>query len=78
MFPVSFIFHVQFCVFAQVLPTLSVLLRNLSDASTDLKSVLEKKIPAEQERVKTFRKEYGNKVVGDVTVDMVSKINSTP
>jgi len=55
----------------QVLPTLSVLLRNLSDASTDLKSVLEKKIPAEQERVKTFRKEYGNKVVGDVTVDMM-------
>ncbi|KAE8740451.1 hypothetical protein FOCC_FOCC014045, partial [Frankliniella occidentalis] len=54
----------------QVLPTLSILLRNLSDASTDLKSVLEKKIPAEQERVKTFRKEFGNKVVGDVTVDM--------
>ncbi|XP_026275789.1 probable citrate synthase 2, mitochondrial [Frankliniella occidentalis] len=55
----------------QVLPTLSILLRNLSDASTDLKSVLEKKIPAEQERVKTFRKEFGNKVVGDVTVDMM-------
>lgn len=55
----------------QVLPTLSVLLRNLSDASTDLRTVLEKKIPAEQERVKTFRKEYGNKVVGEVTVDMM-------
>ncbi|XP_034237894.1 probable citrate synthase 2, mitochondrial [Thrips palmi] len=55
----------------QVLPTLSVLLRNLSDASTDLKAVLEKKIPAEQERVKAFRKEYGNKVVGEVTVDMM-------
>jgi citrate synthase len=55
----------------QVLPTLSVLLRNLSDASTDLRAVLEKKIPAEQERVKAFRKEYGNKVVGEVTVDMM-------
>ncbi|KAJ1528799.1 hypothetical protein ONE63_007178 [Megalurothrips usitatus] len=55
----------------QVLPTLSILLRNLSDASTDLKAVLEKKIPAEQERVKAFRKEYGNKVVGEVTVDMM-------
>lgn len=52
----------------QVLPTISILLRN---ASTDLKAVLDKKIPAEQERVKAFRKEYGNKVVGEVTVDMM-------
>ena len=55
----------------QVLPTLSILLRNLSDASTDLKSVLDKKVPAEQERVKAFRKECGSKVVGEVTVDMM-------
>lgn len=55
----------------QVLPSLNVLLHNVRNASTDLKAVLEKKIPAEQERVKAFRKEYGNKVVGEVTVDMM-------
>lgn len=48
------------------------LIRQLSDGSTDLKAVLAAKIPREQERVKNFRKNYGNKVVGDVTVDMVS------
>lgn len=46
------------------------MVRNLSD-STDLKAILTEKIPKEQERVKSFRKEFGNKVVGEVTVDMV-------
>lgn len=38
---------------------------------TDLKAVLAKKIPVEQERVKKFRKEFGNVKVGEVTVDMM-------
>lgn len=41
-------------------------------ASTDLRSVLAEKIPQEQERVKQFRKDFGNVKVGEVTVDMVS------
>lgn len=40
-------------------------------ASTDLRSVMAEKIPKEQERVKNFRKEFGNVKVGEVTVDMV-------
>ncbi|PNF41146.1 putative citrate synthase 1, mitochondrial [Cryptotermes secundus] len=54
----------------KVLPALSVVLRNLSDSS-DLKAVLTKKIPEEQERVKSFRKTYGSTKVGEVTVDMM-------
>jgi citrate synthase len=53
---------------------LAVVLRNLSD-TTDLKAVLAKKIPAEQERVKEFRKTYGSTKVGEVTVDMVSVVS---
>lgn len=52
--------------------TTSVVLRPLSDASTDLKKVLAEKIPKEQERVKAFRKSHGSTKVGEVTVDMVS------
>lgn len=55
-----------------MIPVLSTLVRHFSDSSTDLKAILAEKIPKEQERVKTFRKEYGSKVVGEVTVDMVS------
>ncbi|XP_024943203.1 probable citrate synthase 2, mitochondrial isoform X2 [Cephus cinctus] len=47
------------------------LLRPLSDASTDLKKVLNEKVPQEQERVKAFRKSHGSTKVGDVTVDMM-------
>jgi len=54
----------------KVLPTLAVVLRNLSD-TTDLKAVMAKKIPEEQERVKNFRKTYGATKVGEVTVDMM-------
>lgn len=39
---------------------------------TDLKKILAKKIPVEQERIKKFRKEKGSQVVGNVTIDMVS------
>lgn len=54
----------------KALPALSVLLRNASE-STDLKAVLAKKIPNEQERVKSFRKAHGATKVGEVTVDMM-------
>jgi len=39
--------------------------------STNLKDVLKQKVPAEQDNVKNFRKEYGSTVIGEVTVDMV-------
>lgn len=45
-----------------------------STGETDLKAVLSKKIPKEQERVKNFRKQHGATKVGEVTVDMVSFI----
>nr|CAD7393573.1 unnamed protein product [Timema cristinae] len=58
--------------FQKVLPTITLCLRGISaDTSTDLKAVLAKKIPAEQERVKAFRKQYGSSKVGEVTVDMM-------
>lgn len=46
-------------------------MRQLTDASTDLKRILAEKIPKEQERVKAFRKSHGATKVGEVTVDMV-------
>lgn len=52
-------------------PQVSLILRQLSDASTDLKAILAAKIPKEQERVKNFRKSYGATKVGEVTVDMM-------
>lgn len=45
-------------------------MRNIS-ADKTLKETLAEKIPAEQENVKAFRKEYGGTKVGEVTVDMV-------
>nr|CAD7587126.1 unnamed protein product [Timema genevievae] len=58
--------------FQKVLPTITLCLRGISaDTSTDLKAVLAKKIPVEQERVKAFRKQYGSSKVGEVTVDMM-------
>jgi len=38
--------------------------------STDLRSVVAEKIPAQQERLKEIKKTHGNKVIGDVTVNM--------
>lgn len=54
----------------QTAPVLSVIFRNLSEV-TDLREVLTRKIPVEQEKVKAFRKQYGNNKVGEVTVDMM-------
>lgn len=45
--------------------------RNISASSNSLRDVLESKVPQEQERVKKFRKEFGNTKVGEVTVDMM-------
>jgi len=41
-----------------------------------LKGLLADKIPKEQERIKNFRKQHGATKVGEVTVDMVSKLQS--
>lgn len=55
-----------------MIPVVSSVVRQLTDASTDLKQILAAKIPKEQERVKNFRKQHGATKVGEVTVDMVS------
>ncbi|XP_046803375.1 probable citrate synthase, mitochondrial [Lucilia cuprina] len=43
-------------------------------ADSSLRDVLASKIPAEQERVKNFRKQYGSHKMGETTIDMVSKV----
>ncbi|KDR12297.1 citrate synthase, mitochondrial-like [Zootermopsis nevadensis] len=53
----------------KVSPALTVL-RYPSD-STDLKAVLAKKVPEEQERAKNFRKAYGTTKIGEVIVDIM-------
>ncbi|VVD02760.1 unnamed protein product [Leptidea sinapis] len=52
-------------------PTATILLRNLSAENTNLKSVLQEKIPKEQEKIREFRKKHGSTKVGEVTVDMM-------
>lgn len=59
-------------MFQKACPAASILLRNLSAENTNLKSVLQEKIPKEQERVREFRKKHGSTKVGEVTVDMVT------
>ncbi|XP_065334769.1 probable citrate synthase 2, mitochondrial [Cloeon dipterum] len=54
----------------QLSPVATIFARQLSEV-TNLKDVLSKKVPAEQEKVKAFRKEFGATKVGDVTVDMM-------
>ena len=51
-------------------PIVTVFVRN---ESTNLKEVLAKKIPIEQDNVKNFRKEFGATKIGDVTVESVCK-----
>ena len=46
--------------------------RLASTDSTDLRKVMAEKIPAFQEEVKAFRKNHGNKVIGEITVDQVN------
>ncbi|KAK2727466.1 hypothetical protein QYM36_008080, partial [Artemia franciscana] len=48
----------------------NLLSRTLSSEVTNLKDVLADKIPREQEKVKQFRKDFGQAKIGDVTVDM--------
>uniref|UniRef100_A0A9L0RVV5 Citrate synthase n=1 Tax=Equus caballus TaxID=9796 RepID=A0A9L0RVV5_HORSE len=45
--------------------------RHASTSSTNLKDILADLIPKEQARIKTFRQQHGNTVVGQITVDMV-------
>uniref|UniRef100_A0A8D0SGM3 Citrate synthase, mitochondrial n=1 Tax=Sus scrofa TaxID=9823 RepID=A0A8D0SGM3_PIG len=44
--------------------------RHASASSTNLKDILADLIPKEQARIKTFRQQHGNTVVGQITVDM--------
>eukprot|EP00887_Chlorella_sp_A99_P005898 scaffold1.g5898.t1 len=48
--------------------TISAGVRSMSTV-TDLKAVLAEKIPVEQERLNNLRKDYGSKVLGEVTVE---------
>jgi len=50
----------------------------VSSDSTDLKKVMAEKIPAFQEEVKKFRKDHGNKVIGEITVDQVIETRKGP
>ncbi|XP_013775370.1 probable citrate synthase 2, mitochondrial [Limulus polyphemus] len=54
----------------KTIPALSVVSRNSSDAG-ELKALLAEKIKEEQKNVKSFREQYGSKVIGEVTVDQV-------
>lgn len=65
------IFLYFFFLFQRLYPCVTQLLRQLSDASTDLKAIMAAKIPKEQERIKNFRKQHGATKIGEVTVDMV-------
>ncbi|XP_018423480.1 PREDICTED: uncharacterized protein LOC108796491, partial [Nanorana parkeri] len=42
-----------------------------ASSSTNLKDVLSDLIPKEQTRIKNFKQQYGNTVIGQITVDMV-------
>lgn len=71
-FSILFVLFIFVTFFLQRLyPCVTQLLRQLSDASTDLKSIMAAKIPKEQERIKSFRKQHGATKIGEVTVDMV-------
>lgn len=58
----------------KAIPILSIPARNVSDSgstSTDLKAVLAERIPKTQKAVKEFRQQHGNKVVGEINIDMI-------
>lgn len=46
--------------------------RQQSSYQSDLKTILADLVPKKQAEVKEFRSQHGSKVVGEVTVDMVS------
>jgi citrate synthase len=52
-------------------PLGAVSTRFASSDSTDLRKVMSEKIPVFQEEVKKFRKDHGNKVIGEITVDQL-------
>ena len=51
----------------------TVQVRHESSYQSDLKSILSDLMPQKQAEVKEFRSQYGSKVMGEVTVDMVSE-----
>lgn len=55
----------------RLLPAIITCVRNISADSTDLRAILQDKVPKEQERVKNFRKAHGATKVGEVNVDMM-------
>ena len=57
----------------KTLPAITTFVRNFASEKS-LKDVLAEKIPQEQEIVKAFRKSHGSTKVGEVTVDMVSRM----
>nr|UDM59193.1 citrate synthase 1 isoform X2 [Androctonus crassicauda] len=60
----------RFIVQTQVIVPVTLLNRNISD-TTDLKGIVANKIIEHQKRVKKFREEYGDKVIGEITVSQV-------
>ena len=51
---------------------MSLQTRQHSSYQSDLKTILADLLPRKQAEVKEFRSQHGSKVVGEVTVDMVS------
>lgn len=49
-----------------------VQVRHESSYQSDLKSILTDLVPKKQAEVKEFRGQHGSKVMGEVTIDMVS------
>ncbi|GLV35020.1 knockdown [Carabus blaptoides fortunei] len=54
-----------------ILPVVQNAVRQMSTGSTDLKGLLASKITKKQEKIKKFRKEYGDKVIGEITINMM-------
>ncbi|GBP76101.1 Probable citrate synthase 2, mitochondrial [Eumeta japonica] len=54
-----------------VCPARATLLRRLTTEQTNLKALLQEKIPKEQEKVREFRRKHGSTKVGEVTVNML-------
>ena len=53
---------------------MSLQTRQNSSYQSDLKTILADLLPSKQAEVKEFRSQHGSKVVGEVTVDMVSSM----
>ena len=54
---------------------MSLQTRQHSSYQSDLKTILADLLPSKQAEVKEFRSQHGSKVVGEVTVDMVSSMH---